>query len=327
MKNCKSVLGIVGFIVMVCFMIGVLSIVMRPIDSDIRFNTLETFRGMPEDSLDVIGFGSSHMWRGMVPMELYQEYGIGAYNYGCSWQHINTILLFIQDALKTQSPNLILVETFNVNGVLQNVDMNGEIYYTKVLDEDEAKFAYLKQCFGSEVGRYVSYYVPLFQFHENWISLGKNNFYVNADQTDFYTHMGYRYLTGVTAVNAVDPTTFNQKALGNAALSVLDTIVSICAERDIDVLFYTAPYSGQYAYSDAMKEYAQKHDCAYLDLFEYLEEMNFDWEVDMADAGHVNYSGALKVSNQLGEYISEHYDLEDMREVENNIWASNLEKE
>lgn len=49
---------------------------------------------MPENTIEVIGYGSSRMWRGLAPIEMYEAYGIGAYNYGCNWQHINTTELF-----------------------------------------------------------------------------------------------------------------------------------------------------------------------------------------------------------------------------------------
>ena len=77
----------------------------RPINTDIALNAINTFHDMPEETIEVIGYGSSHMWRGMDPLEMYEKYGIGAYNYGCNWQRINTTELFLKDSLLTQSPS------------------------------------------------------------------------------------------------------------------------------------------------------------------------------------------------------------------------------
>lgn len=110
----------VGFVLVLGLTIGGLSVLVRPVNTDNAFNAIETFHQQPEQSIDVIGFGSSHMFREFVPMELYTQYGIGAYNYGCNWQRINTTALFIKDALKTQSPDLILIETYQVNLVKQS---------------------------------------------------------------------------------------------------------------------------------------------------------------------------------------------------------------
>ena len=42
------------------------------------------------------------------------------------------------------------------------------------------------------------------------------------------------------------------------------------------------------------------------------------------DKGHLNDTGIIKVSNYLGRYIVEHYNLTDMRKIKNNIWQNIL---
>ena len=43
-------------------------------------------------------------------------------------------------------------------------------------------------------------------------------------------------------------------------------------------------------------------------------KVDIDWNKDTRDAGdHLNYSGAVKVTKSLGEYINKNYDLPDNR--------------
>ena len=46
------------------------------------FKAIKTFHELPENSIDVIAYGSSHTWKGLNTMKMYEDYGIGAYNYG-----------------------------------------------------------------------------------------------------------------------------------------------------------------------------------------------------------------------------------------------------
>lgn len=298
---------------------------LRPTDTDVVFNTINAFHDMPENSLEVIGYGSSHMWTGISSMELYEKYGIGAYNYGAHWQVINTTELFIKDSLRTQSPKVILVETFLVNELRQDTNMNdaAEIYCTKAIPDFDGKRQYLRQCFGDDLENYLSYYVPLCAFHENWIRLKMASFRKNSDDTDFHASMGYLRRDDIVPVSISNPASFEQKPLSADATACLDDIVSICRERDIGIIFYTTPWEGIYNYADAMTEYAAENGCVYFNLFEYMDEIGLDCETDFSDPGHLNDSGAVKVSDFLGEYIVGHYEISDMRTVEGNLWEQN----
>jgi hypothetical protein len=307
-------------------MIHKLGYIVRPTDTDTALYAINAFHDMPDNSMEVIGYGSSHMWRGLKPMEMYEKYGIGAYNYGCNWQKINTTELFIKDSLLTQSPKVILIETYYVNDLLQNTDINGEIYYTRGITEFEGKWQYLRQCFGNDKERYLSYYMPLCGFHDNWVNLAQGNFtkYVR-DTSGFIQSKGYIGIANVSQVTIPDSSTFVQSELSPDAINVLDEIVEICNEKGIEIIFYTAPYEGEYYYSDAMKQYAQNNGCVYFNLFEYLDETGIDGETDFSDAGHLNESGAVKVADFLGEYIVNNYDVTDMRTIEGNLWEQNLQ--
>lgn len=318
-KNFISCVITFSLIVLTTHKIGV--IVSPNMSSEL--NAIDTFHDMPENTIEVIGYGSSHMWRGLSSMEMYEKYGIGAYNYGCNWQNINTTLLFLKDSLRYQSPKIVLIETYHADSLSMNTNITGEIYYTRRISEFEGKWEYLKQCFGDDMERYLSYYMPLCAFHDNWINLEKTNFSKRVIGKGYYKNMGFVKSTHVFPVTIEDPSTFEQEELNENALAVLDEIVSICNDNNIDIIFYTAPYQGAYSYGEAMTRYAEENDCIYFNLFEMMDEVGFDCETDFCDEGHLNNSGSVKVADFLGEYIVDHYDVTDMRTVEGNIWEVN----
>ena len=256
---------------------------------------------------------------------MYEEYGIGAYNYGCNWQHINTTRLFIEDSFRTQKPKVILIETYKAGELLNDIDMNGEVLYTREISQFDGKQRYLKQVFGNETYRYVSYYVPFVAFHSYWNNLTRENFDRNINIIDFEKTMGYYSSSEITKVKMPDYAQFYQEEFSTKAVDELDAIVELCKENDVEVIFYTAPHGSEHYYYDAMKEYAEKTGTKYINLLEYMDEMGFDPNTDFWDKGHLNCSGSKKVALFLGKYIVENYEVTDMRDIKDNQWQKNLE--
>lgn len=298
--------------------------VLNPEYTDGAMDTIEAFHELPPDSAEVIVYGSSVAWRGFDPMEMYRKHGIAAYNYACNWQRLNTTLLFLQDSFRTQSPKVALVETFKVGEVLEDTDLNGEIYYTKAISDFKGKRDYLRQCFGTDIGRYLSYYMPLSVFHENWNIVGRENFLPHETESCL-ARMGYAGGSDeAVEVTISDYTTFQQGELSEETREVLDTMVRLCRENDVQLIFYAAPYEGECDSIDAMRAYAEENGCVYLNLFEKAEEMGIDAGTDFSDWAHLNGSGARKTADYLGAYIAERYDVTDMRKVPGNLWEKAL---
>ena len=314
-KKFSNVLGCLAVLGLVTLGIVRLNTLLRPVDTDSPVNAIETFHTLPENSLEVMGFGSSHMWLGLDPRVLYEHYGIEAYNYGCNWQELNTTLLFLQDALQTQQPKVVVIDTFNVNTWKQDMDMDGEIYYTTAIPWLREKLPYLYQCFGPyNKDRYLSYFMPLAAFHENWVNLSPQSFRLPAQSGDDYRKtMGYSPSDAVTPVEIPDQTLQDQQSLQEEAARLLRQIVDLCRERDIDVVLCTIPWQGVNVYADALTAFAEANGCSYVNLYDHLADMALDESTDFSDTGHLNSSGAAKVADFLGAYLTERYALTDFR--------------
>ena len=329
MEKVRRISGVVLICCLILIGISKLGYLVRPTDTDGAYAQIETFHSLPENSLEVIAYGSSHAFRGLSTMEMYKQYGIGAYNYSWHWQKINTSKLFLKDSLLTQKPKVILFEAFQAGNVLQDTDVTAEIYYCNYIYDKKAKKDYLKQCLGEKpsLDRRLSYVMPLAMFHNNWNSLDEKSFkrLVPGANSSLLKTMGYSSSEKVTPVNIPDYKTFEQKELGEAALKELQDIVAICQENDIEIVFYTVPWEGEYAFREAMTKFASANDCVYLDLFERNSDIGLDGNTDFSDEGHLNRSGSEKVADYLGKYLVDHYDLTDMRTIEGNLWERQLQ--
>lgn len=282
---------------------------LRPVNSDISLATIEAFHELPEDSVDVIIYGSSHPWRGINSLKLQDDYGISNYNYSCMWQKINTTRLFVNDSLRTQNPKLAVIDTYNVSEVLKYTDLVGEVYYTRKIANSPVKKAYLKQCFGNDLDKYAAYYIPFGAFHASWNDIRRANFELdNLKPDNFIKSRGFIAFDEAVHVDLMDPAEYWQEAISDEGLEALDGIVADLNANGTKILFITVPYySGEYMYQDAMKEYAKSHNCEYLNLLEYVEEIGIDGDTDFSESDHLNKSGADKVADYLGKYIADNY--------------------
>lgn len=322
-KTIQRFLSVIITLTLIFTGIQVLGYLVRPTDTDGAYHQVDAFHSLPENTVEVILYGSSHAFRGVNAMQLYQGHGIGSYNYSWHWQKLNTVTLFLKDSLQTQTPKVVLIETFYCNKVLSDIDMNAEIYYSRYIHNKDAQRAYIQQCFGDKWTRYAAYYVPLIAFHDNWSSLSVKSFRPLSSGKNLVNSMGFSHSSYIDPISTPYPD-FPQEELSADATAELDKIVDICREKDIEIIFYTVPYQGEYCYSNAMAEYAKSKGYPYLDLFQYIDEIGLDGATDFSDPTHLNTSGATKVADFLGAYITEHYDVTDMRTIEGNIWEKAL---
>lgn len=304
-KLCTSIL----FLLLLFSCIHLLSPVLRPTGIDRAKNQIRSFHFMEENTIDVIAYGSSHCWNGFNSVEFQKNYGVTCYNYGCSWQQLNTTWLFFQDSLTTQSPKVVFMETYLFADRKHDQEIDGEIYYTREIPWSEHKKTYLRQCFGPiqhNWGRYLSYFVPFILNHSNWESINADSFVENCDSTDFKAFLGFNYNESETGypVN-ISYKKNNEQVLPDASIEIIDEIVRVCREKNIELVFFTAPFEAEYEYGTFWENYAEKNGCYYVNFFERMEDAGIDMNSDFGDPNHLDASGATKVALYLGQFLIE----------------------
>ena len=111
---------------------------------------------------------------------------------------------------------------------------------------------------------------------------------------------------------------------GQTGFVYLRKIIEDCQARGIDVLLVHLPYPAneqQQMDANAVAYIAEDYGLNYID-FVSMDQVA-DYATDCFDAHeHLNPSGARKVSDYLGRYITEHYDVADRRgEAAYAAWA------
>ena len=270
----------------------------------------EQFKTQQAD-FDVLFMGTSHVINGVYPMELWEDYGMVSYNFG---GHANTLAVTewtLENALRYTTPRLVVIDGLRLSittRIYDNVE-NAHVSFdafplnaTKVkaaldLTEDKMQRAELIWDFSI--------------YHDRWSQIVMNDFVPGATP-----EKGAESRIAV-AENAVFTPIDRSRVLTDDTVGVayLRKAIELCQQRGIDVLLTYLPFpasEGEQMEANRIYEIAAEYGVDYIN---FLDMDLVDFTVDSYDpVSHLNPSGARKVTDYLGKYIREHYDVPDRRQ-------------
>ena len=75
---------------------------------------VENFQDLPDQSVDVLFLGTSNVMSSINPLQIWQDTGLQTYNYCGRAQSFPFTYAYLKDALKTQSPECIVIDAWSV---------------------------------------------------------------------------------------------------------------------------------------------------------------------------------------------------------------------
>ncbi len=246
-------------------------------------------------SIDVFFLGNSNTYAAFSPIELWREYGIQTYTSGVGYERVVEAYTMVKDLLRFHKPKVIALETDCIFSEKKGSDDIGEAIEKLVYSE-----------------------MPVLKYHNRWKTVYPEEMFSSPEYTwHSYSHgqyvsaavqpyKGIRLITPTSFVEGIDPIT----------LFYLHSIVSLCKENDIELMFVCAPCikSWKYQRHNAVQKLADDYGLDFIDFNLLEDEIKFNWQKDTRDKGtHLNVYGAKKVSKYIGKYLVEKYSLKDYR--------------
>ena len=311
--------------------------------------SINEFYQLPKNSVDVLAVGTSQMQRGFSPMELYKNYGIEAYNLGIESQTLENTYYWIKESYKTQKYKVLLLEMFGMKQKAEETNnrktldyMNFSIDKMKAIwvsSKMEAKentdfwnSASSMEKMGYVYKKCLDYVFPILRYHDRWNELTNDDFIFSLeDKHD--SHRGFyivNYHDGEYYEIFDEDNDAPKSMFDDIHLEYLNKIIDFCHKNKIELILLKTPlHSSFWNISDynAVKEIADNNNLAYFDF--NTKRLLKESDIDILSDGefgifHLNLFGARKLTNYLGVYLKENYDLEDKR---NNEKYDYLEKE
>ena len=280
---------------------------------------------------DVLFLGSSHVLNAVFPMELWHDYGIISYNFGGHSSMIPTSYWTMENALEQTDPKLIVIDCYLLGSDIKSSDSSYSYVhqtfdafplsltkiktaYDLVNDEKgiQARAEYARQNNQPE-GEPATYLGLLWDFsvyHVRWNALSQNDFAPARNR-----EKGAESRIAVAVPNEY-PSVPADAVMEDTSVGIeyLERIIEECRRRGISVLLTWLPHpadEGNQMSAHRVAQIAEQYDVNYIN---FLETDVVNYATDCNDPhSHLNPSGARKVTDYLGRYITENYDIQDQR--------------
>ena len=286
------------------------------------------YKGETRDSLDVVFVGNSDIYRAVSPVDLYKNTGITSAVAGKPNLKITKLPGNIRDILKYQKPKVLVLDTdcmfSSWNPGFKNGSSAESIPSTQdVKPSENGKFTKtlegLKKATESADSAILSvlnFYFPLIKYHDSWKNLTLQDFLRHSGSFYKFSNKGMAYSDKVKPLSNEydymnDPEAKPAK-LSADKRSAFDEICRICKDNGIRLVLVTVPSANTWNMrkSRQVQELADRYGLTYYDYnIDYPE--GFDWAVHSQDGGnHLNYGGALTVTEDFGEKLRNDLDLD-----------------
>ena len=263
--------------------------------SDISEQKAEGILSEKENTLDVVAIGDSETFTSIIPLQLWNNYGFTSYVCGTPSQYLDVSYNYLLRILEHQNPKIVILET---NTIYRKITFDKFIY--KLLMKT----------------------VPILDKHDNWKMLYNNKKLVN--QSDGYKGFNFSIIEEKPKVSLdymKESNILDDISLFNEMY--LDLIKETCEEKNIKLILVSTPsvINWNIKKHNGVKKYARENNLDYIDL-NLIKKVNINWDKDTRDKGdHLNYYGAVKVTDYLGEYLKNLNILENHRgEKEYSSW-------
>ena len=326
MKRSFMIRRAVAITLTVAVLLCALSVISKSVELKISAQKHEDFFNEKND-FDILFLGTSHMLNAVFPMELWNSYGMTSYNLGGHSTALATSYWIMELALDYTKPSLIVIDCLGLDGMTKTSTTSFSYVHlsldafplsrTKIravydlLDDKEIdRLIAAGDLTESEKRTPIGLLWNFSVYHGRWDSLGKSDLFPEKN-----IEKGAEHRVRIGRPNPIlDLPKEEMMTDDTVSLQYLERMITECRERGIDVLLTYLPFPAteeQHREANRVYETARKYGVGYLN---FLDLSVIDYDVDCSDPGsHLNPSGARKITDYLGNYISEQYHIRDKR--------------
>lgn len=245
--------------------------------------------------ISLISIGNSDLYSGLNPMQLWHDYGITAFNISAAKQNMKLSFYMFKYALMVQRPKCLLLEVDQFFEEREEIESEGYEYTA------------------------LSYCYPLYKKSKEWDKIKDEKFIKKEDSKHRLNYLGFYDSREVKSYHGgfhYMKKSHQREKLPRLTQKYLPQILSLAKENNCEVLFVEFPSQTSWNYQryNTVCDIANQYHIPYIDFNVRQYHTGFDWKTDSRDGGnHLNYYGATKMTKYIGEYLKEHYTLEDDR--------------
>ena len=319
---CKAAVFLL--LLVICLMAAV--IVVKRKESSYKY--ADFFEKAKKDQIDVLFMGSSHVINAVNPATLYRNYGITSYNMGGHGSVMQATYWELIEALDYCKPQWVVVDAYMLEKDYQYLDVMeenadpGDIN-TSVeqlhLNMDawplnRLKLAAVKNLIQDQDKR-NQFLFDFIVYHDRWSELDANDYRAltgNADRNKLFG-AEMRYEVEKTPASYPNPEEGALLSGHTVGQEYLRKIIDECQRDGIGVVVTYLPFCADTEDKVAANSagvVASEYGVPYINM---LDKDIIDIRTDLNDTGHLNASGAEKVTRYLGDWLTGNDEFTDHR--------------
>lgn len=289
-KIIKRIVSCVLFVAILLGLLQVSSLVFQPKSNDkvsgIHYPRANGIFSEPKDSIDTVFIGDSEVYHSFIPLNIWRDYGITSYDVSSPSQKLVYSMEFLKKTFEKQSPKIVFLET---NAIFRNSYFEDEITYKA------------EQIF------------PVFRYHDRWKNLQLKDFSATVEYTANEENKGY-YFTKKSKP-ATDKAIKKYMKYSDVSAPILSTnkkylneIAKFCKKHGTKLVLISTPSTKNWNYQrhNTMEAISKDLGVDYIDTNLLRDDIPIDWKKDTKDKGdHLNYKGAVKLTNYIGKYLDD----------------------
>lgn len=268
------------------------------------------------DTVDVLVLGTSCGYSGVNTNVLWTEYGIAVYNLCGAEQPYWISYYYLEEALKTQTPKLILVDA-KASIYQDDYSKRGRtILSTYGIRSLITRMNAIAACVRAE--DFLDYALAFPKLHSYYSNVKAENFvypptnrgrgahwkgYIEMDATQQHEQPSLVWTNTRRTINARQKTYFEK-------------LLTLAQAHDIPVMLVGFPnpdYENDHMYFNTLWSIAEEYGIRCVNYNDPEEDLDLRYASDFADWQHLNVKGSVTFSRRLGSDLRDMFDLPDRR--------------
>lgn len=297
--HCKYTKRMISLICVIAILIGGGYYCNKLMTSKLSFEQYKPFFDSDEE-FDVLFLGSSHVYFGISPLDLYHNYGITSYNLAMMGNYIPSNYYHLKEVLKlfkSQKRALPKVVVVDISADGDRVTRLHSGWDAFPLSKNKMEMA---RSLVPEQDR-LEMLIPFALYHSRWNELSKEDFVMNINR--FYG-MGEGGYGVVYPADEIVSDSSDIVEVDLNTLNYLNQIEEECEMLGIKLIFIHIPYTyrpdlQRMANGICQYEEEQGNLCV-----NYMNQViQLDYDIDFFDAGHLNPAGMRIMTDEVGKML------------------------
>ena len=302
-KKIRFALRVICFLVLASAILSYATYVLTP-KYDYGICSMTNLYNQPENSVDVLVVGTSMAYAGINTNVLWSEYGIAAYNLCSAEQPFWVSYYTLREALKTQSPKLILLDAKPAIYTVDYSKRGRTILSTYGIRGLENRFGAMLACVENGEDT-LGYLLALPEVHSNYAKVTTEDFVFPPDNGGRGSSWK-GYIESEGTENHQRPSVVwndTKRNINAKEEEYVRMIFELANEEGIPLMLIGLPnpdYAHDHMYYNALWDIAEEYGIYGINYNDPNLRFGLRYSTDFSDWQHLNVKGSVTFSEKLG---------------------------